>query len=72
MFWPTRPISACWKNQPGFIIKDIYVYKNSAFHLMLDANNFGDYVLVSCSVCDVVKQKGSVYHYSKCQPAYSH
>lgn len=39
---------------------------------MLDANNFGDCVLVSCSVCDVLKQKGSVYQYSKCQPAYSH
>jgi hypothetical protein len=32
----------------------IYTYKNSsALHPMLDANNFGDYILVSCNVCDV-------------------
>jgi len=37
---------------------------------MLDANNFGDYVLVSCSVCDVLKYRGSVYQYCKPWPAY--
>jgi len=46
------------------------MYKNSAFHPMLDANNFGDYVLVSCSVCDVLKYRGSVYQYCKPWPAY--